>query len=133
MVCFTGMLLVSRCMAGSIRAHQVLNPIYIFHNKTPLYPHTHTTHCLVALHLFADLHVDLEELGNAAVEADRLAPVQLCLAIVGRNTLFGARLREPTREDQRGRPQKPDRPSSPIEHIRDELKLRLRRCDLLGR
>jgi len=34
------------------------------------------------LHLLADLHIDLKEFGHAAVEADRLALVEIGFAVV---------------------------------------------------
>lgn len=46
----------------------------------------------LTLHLLADLDVDIEELGNAAVEADGLALVQVTLAVVDGDTLLGAGL-----------------------------------------
>lgn len=48
----------------------------------------------LALHLLADLDVDVEELGHAAVEADGLALVDLALAIVLGHALLGADLGE---------------------------------------
>lgn len=44
------------------------------------------------LHLLADLDVDVEELGHAAVEADRLALVEVAFAVVGGDTLLSAGL-----------------------------------------
>jgi hypothetical protein len=44
------------------------------------------------LHDLADLHRCVEELGCAAVEANRLALVELALAVVVRNALLLARL-----------------------------------------
>lgn len=46
----------------------------------------------LALHLLADLDVDVEELGHAAVEADGLALVEVTFAVIGGDTLLGARL-----------------------------------------
>lgn len=45
--------------------------------------------CL-ALHLFGNLDVDFEELGHAAVEADRLALVEIAFAVVLWNAFLGA-------------------------------------------
>jgi hypothetical protein len=50
--------------------------------------------CL-SLHLLADLDVDLEELGDAAVEADRLAFVEIGLAVVLVDAFLRARLDQP--------------------------------------
>ena len=46
----------------------------------------------LALHLLADLDVDIKELGHAAVEADGLALVEVAFAVIGGNTLLGAGL-----------------------------------------
>src|SRR6478736_1462430 len=46
------------------------------------------------LHNLADLHRCIEELGCATVEADRLALVELALAVIVRNALLLARLLE---------------------------------------
>lgn len=46
----------------------------------------------LTLHLLADLDVDIEELGNAAVEADGLALVEVTLTVVDGDTLLGAGL-----------------------------------------
>ena len=46
----------------------------------------------ITLHLLANLDVDVEELGDTAVEADGLALVQVTLAVVDGDTLLGARL-----------------------------------------
>lgn len=46
----------------------------------------------LALHLLADLDVDVEELGHAAVEADGLALVEVAFAVIGGDTLLGAGL-----------------------------------------
>lgn len=46
----------------------------------------------LALHLLADLDVDVEELGHAAVETDGLALVEVTFAVIGGDTLLGARL-----------------------------------------
>ena len=57
----------------------------------------------LALHLLADLDVDLEELAHAAVEADGLALVEVGFAVLGRNALLGAGVDEPgERENQYG-------------------------------
>jgi hypothetical protein len=48
----------------------------------------------LALHLLADLDVDLEELGHAAVQAHRLALVQIRLAVRCVDALCRARLEE---------------------------------------
>lgn len=58
----------------------------------------HTTPLLrlcLALHLLRNLDVDLEELAHAAVQADRLALVQVGLAVLGRDALLGAGVDEP--------------------------------------
>ena len=44
------------------------------------------------LHNLANLHRRIEKLGGATVEADGFALVELALAVVGRDTLFLARL-----------------------------------------
>jgi hypothetical protein len=44
----------------------------------------------IALHLLADLDVDVEELGNASVQADGLSLVELGLVVVVGNTLASA-------------------------------------------
>ena len=49
----------------------------------------------ILLHLLADLDVNLEKLGHAAVQAHGLARVELPLAIVGRYALLDARLCQP--------------------------------------
>lgn len=46
----------------------------------------------LALHLLADLDVDLEKLGDAAVQTDRLALVKVTLPVVVRNALLSAGL-----------------------------------------
>lgn len=46
----------------------------------------------LSLHLLGDLDVDLEELANAAVEADGLALVKVTLAVAVGDTLLGAGL-----------------------------------------
>lgn len=46
----------------------------------------------LTLHLLADLDVDVEELGHAAVETDGLALVEVAFAVIGGNTLLGAGL-----------------------------------------
>ena len=51
------------------------------------------------LHLLADLDVDVEELGHAAVEADGLALVEVAFAVIGRNTLLGAGLGQAVMEE----------------------------------
>jgi hypothetical protein len=63
---------------------------------------THATALFVgslALHLLANLDVDFEELGDAAVQADRFALVQLGFPVIGRNAFGVARLSE-TREEE---------------------------------
>lgn len=63
----------------------------------PLHAKAHTTTLLLTstlLHLLANLDVDIEELGDTAVQADRLALVQVTLAVVGGDTLLGAGLGE---------------------------------------
>ena len=44
----------------------------------------------LTLHLFADLDVDIKELGDTAVEADRLALVEVTFAVVDRDALLSA-------------------------------------------
>lgn len=44
------------------------------------------------LHLLADLDVDLEKLGDTAVQADRFTLVQVAFTVLGRNALLDARL-----------------------------------------
>jgi hypothetical protein len=51
-------------------------------------------HTSTLLHLLANLDVDVEELGDTAVQADRLALVQVALAVVGGDALLGAGLGE---------------------------------------
>lgn len=66
----------------------------------PLHAKAHTTTLLLTsalLHLLANLDVDIEELGDTAVQADRLALVQVALAVVGGDTLLGAGLGEAKR------------------------------------
>lgn len=46
----------------------------------------------LALHLLADLDVDIEELGHTTVEADRLALVEVAFAVIGGDALLGAGL-----------------------------------------
>ena len=48
----------------------------------------------LALHLLADLEVDLEELAHAAVQAHALALVEVRLAVLGRDALGRAGLGE---------------------------------------
>jgi len=48
----------------------------------------------LTLHLLADLDVDVEELGDTAVQADGLALVKVTFAVVGRDALLGAGLGE---------------------------------------
>ena len=43
-----------------------------------------------SLHLLRDLHVDLEELGHASIEADGLGLVEIGFAVVGRYTFLQA-------------------------------------------
>lgn len=51
----------------------------------------------LALHFFRDLDVDFEEFGNAAVEADGLALVEVGFAVGWGDALLGASLDEPVR------------------------------------
>ena len=55
-------------------------------------PETTTPTALLLLGLLleylGDLHVNVEELGGAAVEADALALVEVALAVVGRDAFF---------------------------------------------
>lgn len=74
---------------GSIAVH------FIFQSTFPfLHAHAHTAALSVggslALHLLADLDVDVEELGDAAVQADGLALVQVAFAVVDRDAFLGA-------------------------------------------
>ena len=48
----------------------------------------------LTLHLLADLDVDIEELGDTAVEADGLALVEICLAVRGVDAFGGAGFEE---------------------------------------
>jgi hypothetical protein len=69
-----------------------------------LHAKAHTTTLLLTsalLHLLANLNVDIEELGDTAVQADGLALVQIALAVVGGDTLLGAGLGE-AREEKVG-------------------------------
>lgn len=69
---------------------------------TCLHAEAHTTTLLLTsalLHLLANLDVDVEELGDAAVQADGLALVQVTLTVVGGDTLLGAGLGEAEEED----------------------------------
>jgi D-aminopeptidase len=62
-----------------------------------LHAKAHTTTLLLTstlLHLLANLDVDVEELGDTAVQADRLALVQVALAVVGGDALLSAGLGE---------------------------------------
>jgi hypothetical protein len=68
-----------------------------------LHAEAHTTTLLLTsalLHLLADLDVDIEELGDTAVQADGLALVQVTLAVVGGDTLLGAGLGESAGEEE---------------------------------
>lgn len=68
-----------------------------------LHAEAHTTTLLLTsalLHLLADLDVDIEELGDTAVQADGLALVQVTLAVVGGDTLLGAGLGEAAGEEE---------------------------------
>lgn len=60
--------------------------------STRLHAHATLVGIGLALHLLADLDVDVEELGHAAVEADGLALVEVAFAVIGGDTLLGARL-----------------------------------------
>lgn len=51
----------------------------------------------LTLHLLADLDVDVEELGDTAVQADGLALVEVAFTVVDRDTLLSARLGEAAR------------------------------------
>lgn len=63
---------------------------------TPSHSKTHTTLSAgsIALHLLANLDVDVEELADAAVEADGLALVQVAFAVVVGDAFLGAGLGE---------------------------------------
>lgn len=58
-----------------------------------LHSHTHAALSAggIALHLLADLDVDVEELADAAVEADGFTLVQVAFAVVVGDTFLGAR------------------------------------------
>jgi hypothetical protein len=80
----------------------------------------------LALHLLADLDIDLEELGHAAVEAHGFAFVQVGFSVVGGDALGGAGLREAesivSSVEQNESVEKGE---LPIEHVRDHLDLSL--------
>lgn len=59
---------------------------------TILHAHTHSTLSAssIALHLLANLDVDIEELAHAAVEADGFAFVQVTFAVVVGEAFLGA-------------------------------------------
>lgn len=84
-----------------------------------LHAETHATTVLLsigggfALHLLADLDVDIEELGDTAVQADGFALVEIAFAVVGGNALLGAGLGEAS------------------EHVRDHLDFGLGSSELL--
>lgn len=65
-------------------------------SSSGLHAEAHTAATLllgcIALHLLADLDIDVEELGHAAVETHGLALVEVAFAVVGRDTLLGAGL-----------------------------------------
>ena len=73
--------------------------LFVFHSLSA----KHTTPLLslrLALHLLRNLDVDLEELAHAAVQADRLALVQVGFAVLGRDALLGAGVNEPVEREQ---------------------------------
>lgn len=81
-----------------------LTTLSFFHSSNRcdsiLHAETHATTVLLgigggfALHLLADLDVDIEELGDAAVQADGFALVEIAFAVVGGDALLGAGLGE---------------------------------------
>lgn len=82
------------------RIHYTLGPLsvqaHITKRERFLHLHAHTALSAgsIALHLLADLDVDVEELADAAVEADGLALVQLAFAVVVGDAFLGAGLGE---------------------------------------
>lgn len=106
----------------------------------------------LTLHLLADLDVDIEELGDTAVEADGLALVEVTLAVVDGDALAGAGLSEAAISIismglrsliSRERPEEMARiyrckllglnGHSPVEHVRDHLDFGLSGSKLLLR
>lgn len=95
------------------------------------------------MHLLADLNVDIEELGDTAVQADRLALVQVALAVVSGNALLGAGLGQAVRRcwlerlqrgDEDGRLERLQVESClPGEHVGNHLDFSLGSSDLLLR
>ena len=63
-------------------------------NSPPILHHSHAALSAgsLALHLLADLDVDVEKLRNAAIQADGFALVQFALTVIVRNALLGAGL-----------------------------------------
>src|ERR1700760_3289433 len=63
-------------------------------NQSPLEAESHptaaSTCCRILLHLLAYFDVDVEELGNTAVEADGFALVEIFFVVVAGNALFCA-------------------------------------------
>lgn len=82
-----------------------------------LHSHTHAALSAggIALHLLADLDVDVEELADAAVEADGFTLVQVAFAVVIGDTFLGAGF------------------GQAVEHVRDHLDFGLCGRDLLCR
>jgi hypothetical protein len=70
--------------------HILLIPPYVRSTKHP--PTTLLPLRRLALHLLRHLDVDVEELGDTAVQADGLALVQVGLAVIRRDALLRARL-----------------------------------------
>lgn len=110
-----------------------------------LHAKAHTATLLVggiALHLLADLDVDIEELAHAAVQTDRLALVQIAFPVIDRDTLLGAGLGQASERLANtssrnigliSRPLEPQSSHSPVEHVRDHVDFGLGSSDLLLR
>jgi hypothetical protein len=78
-------------------------PFPLFSSKTALHAQAHAATLLVGsltLHLLADLDVDIEELGDAAVQADGLALVEVAFAVIGGDTLLCAGLGQAARRGE---------------------------------
>lgn len=91
------------------------------------------------MHLLRHLYIDFEELGDAAVEANRLALVKVCFAIGGWNTFLCAGLDEATKDSsvhvyiEQGGTTEWQARYIPVIHVRDHFNLGLDSCNLFGR
>jgi hypothetical protein len=72
--------------------HDLSHPKQTRSKGTSLHAEAHAALLLssLTLHLLADLDVDVEELGHAAVETDGFALVQVGFAVVGGDAFLGA-------------------------------------------